>query len=264
MNKIDQKINGLKKCNRIGLMTHLVLGYPNPMDSLKLAKILIDAGSDFVELQIPFSDPIADGPTIMHASEVALRNGATVTKCLELLQKITVYSPIPVLVMCYYNTVFSFGVEEFCHRMKSLNISGLIVPDIPVDEEKNEKFVHFCLKYDLYLIRVISPASSKQRLTLNAKRAKGFVYCISRFGVTGTKSTLDPTLQNYLSNVKKYFSIPIAVGFGISKKEHIDSLQNKADIAIVGSAIIDQIEKSRNYRQNYLDTVKKFIINIKH
>lgn len=147
--------------------------------------------------------------------------------------------------------------------MKRIGISGLIVPDVPIDEEKNEKFIYHCFKYGLYPIRVISPASSNQRLALNAKGAGGFVYCVSRFGVTGTKSKLDPALQSYLKNVKKYFALPIAVGFGISKKEHVESLIGNADIAVVGSAIIDQVEKSIKNGQNYLDSVEEFVINLK-
>ena len=160
--------------------------------------------------------------------------------------------------MGYYNTVFRYGVDRFCKEAKICGVSGLIIPDMPLDEEPYEHFYQSAKKYDLYPIAVISPASTPERLKLNALQAKGFVYCVSRFGVTGSRSKLNPKLQNYLNTVRKYFKIPLAVGFGISKREHIQAIEKHADIAIVGSAIIDSIKENKNDFEN----VRKFIVNI--
>lgn len=226
-------------------MTHVVVGYPSLEATGELIETLADAGSDFIELQIPFSDPIADGPTIMLASEKAIENGANVQNALTIMADVSKRVKIPLLFMAYYNTIFHYGVEKFCKKAKQAGAYGLIVPDIPIDEEQHERFNFFCEKYGLNLIRVISPASTDERLKLNAKNAKGFVYCVSRYGVTGTKSELNPELQKYLKKVRSYFNIPLGVGFGISKREHIEALQGHADIAIVGSALIELLKKKR-------------------
>ncbi|MBI4067429.1 tryptophan synthase subunit alpha [Candidatus Gottesmanbacteria bacterium] len=270
MNNIDKKIAVLKKEKKLGLMTHAVVGYPNMGKSIEIIKILAQY-SDFLELQIPFSDPVADGETIMEASEAALKNGMNTDKAFEIIRNLNLRvlpfgSPMsthkgtpamglpasrhplvrlrtdkltPVLVMCYYNQVFRYGMDRFCKKARESGVSGLIVPDIPPEEEKKERFIEACLRYDLYPIRVISPASGEERLRINAKYAKGFVYSVSHFGVTGTKSELDKDLQIYLRRVKKYFNIPIALGFGISSPDQIQKIKGMVDIAIVGSAIIN-------------------------
>src|SRR3989344_551789 len=227
--------------NKIKLMTHVVVGYPNMEESEKLIKILAEQ-SDFLELQIPFSDPIADGETIMKASEIALKNGMNTDKAFRFMEELGNYR-MPKLVMCYYNQVFRYGVEKFCKRAKMSGVSGLIVPDIPPEEERGEKFMEFCEKYNLDHIRVISPASRVERLKINAKYGKGFVYCVSHFGVTGTKTEFSNNLKKYIERVRKYFSIPVALGFGISSSEQISKIKGLVDIAIVGSAIIKEYDK---------------------
>jgi len=260
MNSIDKKVLEIKKRNRIGLMTHVVVGYPSLEDTVTVVKAMADAGADFVELQIPFSDPLADGPTIMRACEESLAGGTKVKDAFTVMKKISAAVSIPLLFMAYYNTVFRYGVEKFCKDSKAAGASGLIVPDMPLDEEKYEHFYQFAKESGLYPITVISPASTTDRLIKNAQVAGGFVYCTARQGTTGAKTELDPTLRAYLNKVKNIFSTPIAVGFGISKKEHIHALQGNADIAIVGSAIIDVIKN--NDKKSRLDAVKQFINNL--
>ena len=147
--------------------------------------------------------------------------------------------------MAYFNTVFKYGTEKFCRDSKRVGISGLIVPDMPIEEEKCEHFDKYCKRYRLKNIRVISPASTDERLRKNAKFANGFVYFTARQGITGAKETLDSNIVANLKKVKRYFSVPIAVGFGISKKEHLQALKQYVDIAVVGSAIINVINKSQ-------------------
>lgn len=249
MNKIDQQFNKIRSENRIGLMTHVVVGYPSVEETEDLVKTMAKSGVDFVELQIPFSDPLADGPTIMKASEYALQKGVKVKNSFDLAKKLTKEVEIPILFMAYYNTVFKYGTEKFCIDAKKAGISGLIIPDMPIEEESEEHFNKYCLENNLYNIRVLSPASTKDRIKKNAKMAKGFVYCTARQGTTGVKQGLDPKVIQYLKNVKKEFKVPIAVGFGISKPEHIEMIKKYADVAVVGSKVIDLVnEGGKNYQ----------------
>jgi len=244
MNLIDKQLAKIKKENRLGIMTHVVVGYPSLELTESLVKVMEDAGVDFVELQIPFSDPLADGPTIMRACEKALENGTKVKNAFILANKLSRQIKIPLLFMAYYNTVFKYGTRKFCEDARKVGISGLIVPDIPLEEEYQEHFIKYCKDAGLKNIRVVSPISSMDRLKKNAKIASGFIYCTARVGITGAKEELDPNIAYFLDRVKKTFKIPVAVGFGISKKEHLDQLSPSADIVVIGSAIIDVINKS--------------------
>lgn len=246
---------------KIRLMTHLVIGYPNLDDTIKLAKVMAESGADLIELQIPFSDPLADGPTIMKACEKSLRNGIKVKDAFKIMGLLSSQISIPILFMAYYNTVFKYGTERFCQDAKEAGAFGLIVPDMPIDEENEEHYLYYCKKYNLHNIQVISPASTDQRLKKNAKVASGFIYCTAHQGITGVKNQLDPAIGAYLRKVRKYFSLPLAVGFGISTKEHIVQLAPYADIAVVGSAIIDVINLSNE--DNMEENVKSFINDLK-
>lgn len=228
----------------MGLMTHVVVGYPDLKTTENVVKTMASSGVDFIELQIPFSDPLADGPTIMKACEASLNNGTKVKDAFTLMSKLSKEINIPLIFMGYFNTVFKYGVEKFCADAKAAGASGLIIPDIPLEEEGEEHFIEYARKYDLYPVRVVSPASTDDRLKKNAAVAGGFVYCMARQGITGAQKDLDPQLVEYLERVKKYFNVPLAVGFGISNKKHIDALKGHADIAIIGSAIINLINNS--------------------
>ena len=260
MNKIDQKLTEIKEQKRIGLMTHVVVGYPSLNETVAIVKAMAEAGADFVELQIPFSDPLADGPTIMRACEESLANGTKVKDAFSIMKQLSAEVSVPLLFMSYYNIVFRYGVEKFCRDAKEAGASGLIVPDMPIDEEGEEHFYAFAEKFDLHVIHVISPASTHERLKKNAVLSKGFIYCTARQGITGAKKELDPAIRSYLQEVKKYFSIPVAVGFGISNRDHISSLKKEADIAIVGSALIDVIKNTDKKKR--ITAIKQFISNL--
>ncbi len=274
MNLIDRQFEKIKREKRIGLMMHVVVGYPTLEVTEEIVKVMAESGADFVELQIPFSDPLADGPTIMKASEDALRNGTKVKDAFTVMRKLSAQVTIPLLFMGYYNTVFKYGTARFCKDARRAGASGLIVPDIPLEEEKYEHFMKSAKKNDLYAIRVVSPASTRERLEKNAAVAEGFVYCMARQGITGAKKDLDHELIDYLKRVRDCFAsqarsrndtklrghdfdVPVAVGFGISKKEHIQALQGHADMAIVGSAVIDVISRSK--RDEVGKNVREFV-----
>lgn len=261
MTKLETKLQQMKKEERVGLMTHVVIGYPTLEETISIAKTMAENGVDIIELQIPFSDPLADGPTIMHACEESLKNGTKVKDAFIIMKNLTSQISTPLLFMAYYNTVFKYGVERFCKDAETAGASGLIVPDMPIDEESEEHFLFFCRKYDLHNVQVISPASTEDRLRKNAEVASGFVYCTARQGITGAKDQLDPNLTTYIEKVKSFFSVPVAIGFGISKRQHIQALKSHADIAVIGSAIINIINKS-----NASDTkqkIKQFLLELK-
>ena len=243
MNKIDKKILELKDQGRMGLMTHLVVGFPSIEKTISYARIMEDSGADFIELQIPFSDPIADGPTIMNACDLALSDGTKVSNAIETMKILSNELSIPLLFMAYYNNIFKYGLERFCKDSRTAGASGLIVPDIPIEEEPNEHFIKTAEKNNLYPIRVLSPASTLERIRKNSRVAKGFIYCTARQGITGVRNEMDPKTVSYLNSVRREINVPIAVGFGISSREHILSLSKHADIAVVGSAIINVINK---------------------
>ncbi|MFA6393841.1 MAG: tryptophan synthase subunit alpha [Patescibacteria group bacterium] len=244
MNKINSQLNKIKQQNRLGIMTHIVIGYPNLKESLSLAKLMAGLGVDFIELQLPFSDPMADGPTIMAANKAALDNGTRVRDCFKAMKELSEQVNIPLIFMGYFNTVHSYGAEKFCCDAQKAGASGLIFPDIPLDEEKEEGYIAAAKKNNLIPIRLLSPASTPERMKKNSKVADGFLYYVGRKGTTGVKAELDSKLNIHLKELKKYFKIPIAVGFGISKPEHIKSLKGKAAIAVIGSACLNAYDKA--------------------
>lgn len=262
MNELDQKLKQIKLTKQIGLMTHVVIGYPSLEKTVELVKIMAKY-ADIIELQIPFSDPLADGPTIMKACEQSIKNGTKVSDAFKIMKQLSQEVAVPLLLMGYYNTVFKYpsaslrtsSVEQFIKDAKEAGASGLIVPDMPIDEEENEHFYAYCKKYNLHAIHVVSPASTDERLQKNAALATGFVYATARQGITGVQGQRAKStgIRGFLQRVRKNFAIPIAVGFGISSAEQIKRFQGKSDIAVIGSALIDVINTSKNMQKGVED-----------
>jgi len=237
-------------------MTHIVAGYPSMKECEHIALTMADSGVSFIEIQIPFSDPVADGPTIMAANQAALDNGTSVEECFALMNRIKKNTDIPVLFMTYFNIPFRYGLERFIKKAKSVGCYGLIIPDIPLDEENYDHYLRLCKKHGLHAIQVISPITPERRLKLIAKVATGFVYCVARTGTTGARNNISNELKKYLSRVKIHIKVPIAVGFGISNRQQVDLILKDANIAVIGSKIIDLY---KNTRANKLRSLKNFI-----
>ncbi|OGJ55200.1 tryptophan synthase subunit alpha, partial [Candidatus Peregrinibacteria bacterium RIFOXYC2_FULL_33_13] len=189
--------------------------------------------------QIPFSDPIADGQTIMRANALAQKNKITVEDCFKLLEKLKQRVKIPLLFMTYYNIPFTYGLERFCHKAKESGCYGLIIPDIPFDEEKQEHYLSICKRYKLHAIQIISLLTPENRLKKIAKIASGFIYCVSRTGTTGESKNVQKNLDKNLKIIKKIIKVPLALGFGISTKQQIEYLRQKAEILVIGSKILN-------------------------
>jgi len=236
------------------LMTHIVAGYPSMEESEQIAEAMAKAGAKYLEIQIPFSDPIADGVTIMKANQVSLENGTVPEGCFELMKRIKEKVDIPLLFMTYFNIMHSYGVEAFCKQAQEVGAWGLIVPDIPIDEEGYDHYIEHCKNHGLHPIQVISPITPEQRLKKIGKVASGFVYCVSRTGTTGARSDFDVRQLDYLDTVRKYIHIPLATAFGLSTPEQIKQALMKADIAVVGSKLLKVYDEAK---KNKLSTLKK-------
>ena len=237
-------------------MTHIVAGYPNMKKCKSVAKLMAESGVDFIEIQIPFSDPVADGPTIMGANQKALASGVKVKDCFQLMKELNSEIETPLLFMSYFNILHSYGVDKFCKKAKACGCYGLIVPDIPLDEEEHEGYLEACKNHGLKAIQIVSPITSEARLKKIARVADGFVYCVSRFGTTGVKAKLNLQLEKYLKRVKKYIDLPLAVGFGISNKKQVKMVGENAEIAVIGSKIMNSMNDGG------LKAVKKFLKSV--
>lgn len=241
---------------KIRLMTHIVAGYPNLNFSEKLVELMADQGIDFVEIQIPFSDPMADGPIIMKANQAALDNGIRVKDSLALMKRLKKKVGIPLLFMGYYNTIFHYGVDKFCEDARGSGAYGLIVPDITLEE--GQKYFAACKKNGLHNIFVIAPNTPIKRLKEIAKLASGFVYCTARSGVTGKKTLFEKEFDDYMKRVKSVIKLPIAVGFGIKQRSQLKFLEGKAEIAVIGTALLEEIMNSKS-KKNALERVRNFL-----
>ena len=225
-------------------MAHMIAGYPTMEDSEKVAEALAKGGADIIELQIPFSDPMADGPTIAVASEDALKAGATVAKSLELLKKVAGFGK-PIAVMNYTNPVFRYGIPKFVKTIATAGANALIVPDCPFDTEEGCELLSACQEHDIFFVPVVSPGVPEERLKQLAKASRGFVYCTSRQGITGATSRFAKDLENFAVVAKRIFNLPLAVGFGVKSKEDAQSLAKFADIVIAGSVFVNVIKNAR-------------------
>jgi tryptophan synthase alpha chain len=242
------------------LMTHIVLGYPDFSSNRELIKIMAEAGVDYIEMQIPFTDPIADGPTIVNANQKALKQNISVAKCFDFAEEMAnSYKNINFLFMSYYNILFNSGIGTFIKRVKRANLYGLIIPDIPFEEDKEELF-STCKKYNLNAVYVISPTTSETRLKRIREVLSGFVYCTSRIGITGADKNPHKKLEQYVIKAKKILDVPIAVGFGIDSSVKANAISQFADIIVIGSKVINIVDKSGN---NFQKPVFEFLYDIK-
>ncbi len=223
------------------LMTHIVLGYPSFDDSLTLIETMVESGVDLMELQVPFSEPTADGPVIARANQKALKGGATVKDCFNLAEKAARTFDIPFFMMSYYNIPFRYGVERFVRSMSHGGLRGSIIPDLSPQESR--EYLAAMHAHSLAPILIFSPTTSFDRMSYIASYGRGFIYCVARKGVTGEKTDFSDKLATYLGKCRQSTSLPLALGFGIKEKSDIDFLKSKADIAVIGSQTIRVMEQ---------------------
>lgn len=240
MNRIHETFSRVKLRKAAALMPYLPLGYPTLDLSLSLVHAAVESGADLLELGIPFSDPLADGPVIQHATQRALENGTTVARCIELVSaarasRIT----IPLVMMGYYNPILRYGLERFARDAAAAGADGVIVPDLPLEEAS--EFRELCGAYNSALVFLAAPTSTAARLKRLGAATRGFLYLVSLTGVTGARSGLADGLADFVQRARDATAVPVCVGFGISTPAHAQTAGRIADGVIVGSALVSRI-----------------------
>jgi len=223
------------------LMTHIVLGYPSFEVNRQVIKQMVENGVDCIEMQIPFSEPMADGPVILKANQDSLAQGTTVEQCLEFGSEMTTAYDIPFLFMTYYNIIFKYGEKPFLMAAQKAGIQGLIIPDLP--PEMSPEFFNYAKDLEIAPILIYAPTSTDARMTELNTFADGFIYCVARRGVTGAKSDFGNKFDHYLNRCKTATKLPLAVGFGIQDRADVEALIGKADMAVIGSKTIQLVDE---------------------
>lgn len=246
MSQLANYISDKRQQKPILSMTHVVYGYPTVKDSLDWMATLLEAGADFIEVQFPFSDPVADGPTIVAACHGALHNQKpSVEECLTDIGKLARDFPESrIVLMSYLNPMYHYGLEKLVKRCAEENILGLILPDLPYEQAGDLRT--YCDAHGIDPVWLVTPVTPKDRLAFLAKEARGFLYCVARSGVTGNSNhngEKQQSLDEYLAEINSHANAPMGVGFGIREKAHVDAITGKADVAIVGSALLDAYNK---------------------
>jgi tryptophan synthase alpha chain len=248
---------------KLVFMPFVMGGYPTYQDSIDIALTLQEAGAHILEIGLPYSDPLADGPTIQYASEVALKQGLTLSKGFQLIQDMrSAGVRIPLIIFGYFNPILQFGFENFVKRAKEVGANGVIIPDLPYEESREIRTI--AKENEFSFISLIAP-NSKKRIKEIASQAEGFIYCISSLGVTGARDTFADEINAYFEDVREHAKVPLAVGFGISKKEHVQFFSEKADGIIIASKLIDLIRQNIHLFNNPstkkegLDLLKTFV-----
>jgi tryptophan synthase alpha chain len=252
MNRIDI-VFAEKRSIRI--MPFVEAGLPSMAATLDIITACEKGGASVIELGIPFSDPVADGPTIQKASFQSLKAGTSLAASLKLISQLRRTSEIPVIVFTYYNPVLAMGLERFCKRAAASGADAVLIPDLPLEESLVVQ--HAAEAHGLHLIYLVAPTSSDARIKAIAKQARGFIYVVAVKGVTGARSSLNTSVTPLLKRIRRHTKLPLCVGFGISEKRHVSALVGQADGAVVGSALVNLIMKSK--RAELTKKVQSFI-----
>jgi tryptophan synthase alpha chain len=243
MSTITGVFKKLKKTGKKALIPYLMAGYPSLDDTKRYVVELEEAGADIIELGIPFTDPLADGPTIQRASEEALKGGVTLRKVLFIVKKIREQSKIPIVLMTYYNPVFKYGIETFVSDAVSAGVQGVIIPDLIPDEAGD--FAALAKRYGLDTIFLLAPTSTEDRIKKVTRASTGFIYYVSITGITGAQLAVDKAMKDTLSLTRSMTGKPVAVGFGITSPEEASTVSKLADGIIIGSAIVRLISQGK-------------------
>ena len=249
--------------DRPALIPFFVVGDPDFDTSLAIVKTAIDAGADILELGIPFSDPIADGPTIQKADIRSLRSGMTVKKALEFIRKVKDYKDIPIGLLMYYNLIYQYGTEKFFRDFHRAGVNSILVADMSIDDA--DEVVPSAVSAGLDTVFMVTPNTTPERMKIIASKTTGFIYTVSLLGVTGSRKELSGMVEELIGKLKKLTNVPVCVGFGISKSEHAAAIAHAgADGVIIGSKIVELIERNLNNREKMLSEISSFLTEIKN
>ena len=242
MNLIDQTFAKLKEMKQSAFIPFLTVGDPDLTISAAIIHELEAAGADIVELGVPYSDPLADGPVIQSSSQRALKHQIMIMDCIQIAHTCREQgSKLPFILFTYYNPVLQLGLERAFKLMQENKISGIIIPDLPVEE--NQEALALSLQYNIHLIPLVSPTSN-DRIAKIAAHAAGFIYCVSSLGVTGTRSLFHSGIEDFIATVRKVSNLPVAIGFGISNRDQVARFSKLCDGVVVGSALVRKIEET--------------------
>ena len=265
MNRIKKTFANLKKNNKKALGIFLTAGDPDLETSLDILVNLPKNGADFIEIGMPFSDPMADGPVIQESSERALKSGMNLEKCLSLVKTFReINNEVPIILMGYYNPIYKYGREIFVKKALEYGVDGLIIVDLPPEED--EELYNYSEKHNLSLIRLITPTTNKKRLARILNDATGFIYYVSITGITGTQAANPDDVLLKLNNVRQYTKLPVVIGFGIRTPEQALKMSKISDGIVVGSAVVEKIKYSLDDKnkatKSTLSSCLKFISEI--
>lgn len=244
MSRITDTFAQLKRDDRRGFIPFITAGDPDLETTGRLIIELANAGATLIELGVPFTDPMADGPVIQRASERALRHGFGIAEVLQVVAEARQQTKVPIILFSYFNPLLQFGVDKLAREAKDAGVDGILVTDL-VPEEAGE-FSEALREHGLDIIFLVAPTSTDERLRMVAERASGFIYAVSRAGVTGAREEMTAEAERLVNRVRKFSKLPVAVGFGISKPEHVADVWRYADAAVVGSAIVREIEEAQS------------------
>lgn len=242
MNRIQSKFEELKSLGKKAHISFLTAGDQGIEKTPELIKALVAGGSDIVEIGVPFSDPLADGPVIQAAANRALSGGVTVDQVFEMVRKVRQEVKVPLLFLMYVNTLLVYGKEKFISNCKEAGIDGLIIPDVPYEEQ--DEILPIMKSYGVELIPLVAP-TSRDRVAKITEKSNAFVYCVSSMGVTGRNSEFHQAIDDYIADVRSQTDLPLAIGFGISTNEDVKRFETMGDGVIVGSAIVKEIHRAK-------------------
>ena len=255
MNRIKKKLQEDQEKKLLSI--YFTAGYPEPEDTSTVIKELEKSGVDMIEVGLPFSDPLADGPTIQRSSEIALKHGMTTLKLFSQLDKVRDEVAIPLLIMGYFNPILQFGVERFCSKCQEVGVDGLIIPDLPV-EEYDLQYKEIFQKYDLLPVFLITPQTSEERISAIDKASEGFIYMVSSASVTGSTGGFGDEQKQYFERISKMdLKAPLVVGFGIKDADTFNQATSKAKGAIIGSAFIKHLSENGTKKiPEFINTIR--------
>ena len=262
--RIEAKFRELQSHREGVLIAYLTGGDPDPKAFLANSTALIEGGADIVEVGIPFSDPIADGPVIQASSMRALSQGATPVGILGLIRELSSQFPVPFVVLSYYNPILAMGLDRFLEKARESGVDGIVVPDLPVEE--SYEFRNLALKHNIDNIYLVAPNTSTTRLRTVLDKSKGFLYLVSLYGVTGPRDSLSPQALETVKKVKSLArgKVPVSAGFGVSQPEHVSAIiRSGADGAIVGSALVNIVSQHLESPNEAPDHLKNSVAKLK-
>ncbi len=257
LTRISKTFKRLKQQGKKAFIPYLMTGDPSLEKTRDVVLLFEECGADIVELGVPFSDPLADGPTIQRASERALKNGVTLRKVVSLVRDLRHFTQIPLVLMTYFNPVFRYGMEKFIKDARTAGADGVIIPDLPPDEAGD--FIKPARKEALDTIFLLAPTSTEDRIKKVTKASSGFIYYVSITGITGADLLFDGSMEALISNIRQYTDKPIAVGFGVSTPQDASAVAKISDGVIVGSAIVKRLHETPEELKGYLISLREAI-----